>query len=108
MTKFKKPEVGELAQMQLDKAEKQFEEFNENVKSMTFDELNKAPKADQEMQTQMSSNDSIKLIYRDPYDSGVLAKSTTLAMKFAHAQAILQDTVIRNPLCTRATNYSGE
>ena len=91
MTKMKKPEVDGFSQMQLDKAEKQFEAFNENVKAMTLDEMNKAPIANSEMQTQMSSNDSIKLIYRDPYDSGVLAKSTTLAMKFAHAQAILHD-----------------
>ena len=56
MTKMKKPEVDGFSQMQLDKAEKQFEAFNENVKAMTLDEMNKAPKADQEMQTKLSQN----------------------------------------------------
>lgn len=50
---------------------------------------------------------SMNLIYRDPYYSGMLAQNATLAVKFAQAQAITQDTAIRNLLCTRATNYSG-
>ena len=57
MTKMKKPEVDGFSQMQLDKAEKQFEAFNENVKAMTMDEMNKAPIANSEMQTQMSSKE---------------------------------------------------
>ena len=47
---------------------------------------------------------SMNLIYRDPYYSGMLAQNATLAVKFAQAQAITQDTAIRNLLCTRATN----
>jgi N4-gp56 family major capsid protein len=47
---------------------------------------------------------SMQLIYRDPYYSGMLAQNATLAVKFAQAQAITQDTAIRNLLCTRATN----
>jgi N4-gp56 family major capsid protein len=50
---------------------------------------------------------SMNLIYRDPYYSGMLAQNATLAVKFAQAQAITQDTAIRNLLCTRAANYSG-
>ena len=46
---------------------------------------------------------SMKLIYRDPYYSGMLAQNATLAVKFAQAQALTQDTAIRNLLCTRAT-----
>lgn len=46
---------------------------------------------------------SMNLIYRDPYYSGMLAQNATLAVKFAQAQAITQDTAIRNLLCTRAS-----
>jgi hypothetical protein len=44
---------------------------------------------------------SMRLIYRDPYYSGMLAQNATLAVKFAQAQAITQDTAIRNLLSTR-------
>ena len=44
---------------------------------------------------------SMNLIYRDPYYSGMLAQNATLAVKFAQAQALTQDTAIRNLLCTR-------
>lgn len=50
---------------------------------------------------------SMNLIYRDPYYSGMLAQNATLAVKFAQAQALTQDTAIRNLACTRATNSSG-
>lgn len=46
---------------------------------------------------------SMNLIYRDPYYSGMLAQNATLAVKFAQAQAITQDTAIRNLLSTRGT-----
>lgn len=45
---------------------------------------------------------SMNLIYRDPYYSGMLAQNATLAIKFAQAQALTQDTAIRNLLCTRS------
>lgn len=47
---------------------------------------------------------SMNLIYRDPYYSGMLAQNATLAVKFAQAQAITQDTAIRNLLSTRLNN----
>jgi N4-gp56 family major capsid protein len=47
---------------------------------------------------------SMNLIYRDPYYSGMLAQNATLAVKFAQAQAITQDTAIRNVICTRLSN----
>jgi N4-gp56 family major capsid protein len=47
---------------------------------------------------------SMNLIYRDPYFSGMLAQNATLAVKFAQAQALTQDTAIRNLLCTRLSN----
>ena len=47
---------------------------------------------------------SMNLIYRDPYYSGMLAQNATLAVKFAQAQAITQDTAIRISVATRMTN----
>ena len=47
---------------------------------------------------------SMSLIYRDPYYSGMLAQNATLAVKFSQAQALTQDTAIRNLLCTRSGN----
>ena len=47
---------------------------------------------------------SMQLIYRDPYYSGMLAQNATLAVKFAQAQALTQDTAVRNLLCTRNSN----
>ena len=47
---------------------------------------------------------SMNLIYRDPYYSGMLAQNASLAIKFAQAQAITQDTAIRTLQCTRLTN----
>lgn len=46
---------------------------------------------------------SMNLIYRDPYYSGMLAQNATLAVKFAQAQALTQDTAVRNLLSTRAS-----
>lgn len=45
--------------------------------------------------------DTMQLIYRDPYYSGMLAQNATLAVRFSQAQAVTQDTAIRNLLCTR-------
>lgn len=50
---------------------------------------------------------SMNLIYRDPYYSGMLAQNATLAVKFAQAQAITQDTAIRNLLSTRLNSAVG-
>lgn len=50
---------------------------------------------------------SMNLIYRDPYYSGMLAQNATLAVKFAQAQAITQDTAIRNLLATRLSTIAG-
>lgn len=47
---------------------------------------------------------SMKLIYRDPMYSGMLAQNCTLAVKFPQAQALTQDTAIRNVLSTRLSS----
>lgn len=53
-----KPEVSsQLAQKELDKVEKQFETFNNEVKSLTLDRMNEAPKVDSEQQTKLSSKE---------------------------------------------------
>lgn len=52
-----KPELNSLGNKELDKAEKQFEAFDENIKSMTIDRMNIAPKLDVEPQTKLSSRE---------------------------------------------------
>lgn len=51
--------------------------------------------------------DSMKLIYRDPSYSGMLEQNATLAIRFSQAQALTQDTAIRNLLCTRLSSLGG-
>ena len=46
-----------LAEKELDKAEKQFEAFEQNIKDLTLDNMNRANKAEQEPQTKLSSAD---------------------------------------------------
>jgi len=60
-----------LAEKELDKAEKQFQEFDANVRSMTLDRMNMAPKADQEPQTKISQSDISKStdLYLKPHRS---------------------------------------
>lgn len=54
----KKPEAStSLAQQELDKAEKQFQAFDDNVKSLTQDFMNKAPLKEQEPQTKIAQSD---------------------------------------------------
>lgn len=50
---------------------------------------------------------SMNLIYRDPYYSGMLAQNATLAVKFSQAQAMTQDTAIRNLMSTRLSTLGG-
>lgn len=45
-----------LAEKELDKAEKQLDAFDANVRSLTLDRMNMAPKVDQDMQTKLSQN----------------------------------------------------
>jgi hypothetical protein len=53
---------------ELVKAEEQFKQFDENVKSLTLDRMNQAPKEDVEPQTKLSSKDldKAKDIYLKP------------------------------------------
>ena len=68
----KKPEAHtSLAKTELDKAEKQLDEFEQNVKDLTLDRMNAAPKQDVEPQTKMSQADieKSKEIYLKPVRS---------------------------------------
>lgn len=57
-----------LAQQELDKVEKQFEAFDQNVKEMTLDRMNTAPKEEKEPQTKLSQDEiqKSKDIYLKP------------------------------------------
>lgn len=46
----------------------------------------------------------MKLLYRGPEFSGMLMQNISLAVKFAQAQLVTQDTAIRQVLCTRLSN----
>jgi len=48
------------AQKELDKAEKQFEKFDESIKEMTLDRMNETPKVAQEPQTKLSHDEIAK------------------------------------------------
>ena len=57
MTIEKKPKVNSAGQRELDKAEANFKEFDESIKSMTLDRMNMAPKENAEPQTKMAQSD---------------------------------------------------
>ncbi len=49
-----------LAEKELDKAEAQFKAFDENIRSMTLDRMNKAPREETESETKISSHELSK------------------------------------------------
>lgn len=51
------PKVSSSAQKELDKVAAQFDRFNEDVKSLTLDRLNEAPKEESIQQTQLSQKE---------------------------------------------------
>ena len=68
MSEAKKPKLNSLGNKELDKAEDQFKEFDAQVKSMTLDRMNMAPKEETEQQTKLSTReiDKQKDIYLKP------------------------------------------
>jgi hypothetical protein len=61
-TTLNKPKVSSgFAQKELDKAEKQFEKFEQEVKDLTLDRMNAAPKLEQEQQTKISDREAQKV-----------------------------------------------
>jgi hypothetical protein len=65
MTDEKRPKVNSAGQKELDKAEAQFESFDNQVKEMTLDRMNKAPLKESEPQRKVSDNE----IYLKPHRS---------------------------------------
>jgi len=63
-----KPNVNSAAEMELEKAQKQFDAFDANVKEMTLDRMNMAPKQETEEQTKLSQIEIAKAkdIYLKP------------------------------------------
>lgn len=64
-----RPQTNTLGNIELDKAEKQFEAFEDNIKGMTLDRMNCAPKLELEPQTQLSQKELAKSpdIYLKPF-----------------------------------------
>ena len=68
----RKPEnVNSQAEQELNRVESQFKEFDNQVKEMTLDRMNMAPKAEVESQTKLSQNEIAKSkdIYLKPHRS---------------------------------------
>ena len=58
MSEIKKPKAAtSLAEQEIEKAEKQFEEFDANVKNLTLDRMNESPKKEVEQQTKIAQKD---------------------------------------------------
>lgn len=56
---LKKPAVSsQYSQKELDKAEKQFDQFSEDIKDLTLDRMNAAPKLETEQQTKISNKEA--------------------------------------------------
>ncbi len=57
-----KPKVtSSLAEKELDKADKQFQAYDQNIKEMTMDRMNQAPKPEIEPQTKLASSEISKM-----------------------------------------------
>lgn len=68
-TTFSKPKVSKTAQKELDKAEVACNAFESEVKELTLDRMNEAPKLETEQQTKLSSKDiqNSKDVYLKPH-----------------------------------------
>ena len=55
-----RPKMNSSSEKELDKAEKQFEKFDSEIKSMTLDRMNMAPKEEVEPQTKLASSEIAK------------------------------------------------
>jgi len=61
MTEAKRPKAStSLAEQEINKAEAQFQAFDKEVKEMTLDRMNQAPKLETEPQTKLSQSDIAK------------------------------------------------
>jgi hypothetical protein len=71
MSETKRPRLQSEGQKELDKVEEQFKAFDDNVKELTQDRMNLAPKLEREEQTKLSSTEleKSKEIYLKPHRS---------------------------------------
>lgn len=69
MTENKKSKVNSSSEKELDKVAKQFDQFDQEVKDLTLDRMNAAPKQDVEPQTKLSQKEIEKSqdIYLKPH-----------------------------------------
>lgn len=81
MSDLSKPKLPKVAQTELDKADKQFQAFDENVKELTLDRMNMAPKQETEPTHKLSQNQIANAtdIYLKPH------KTISSAEKFNEA-----------------------
>lgn len=61
-----KPKVNSESKKELERVEKQFDAFQENIEQLTLDRMNEAPKLEQEPQTKIAQKD-VKDIYLKPF-----------------------------------------
>lgn len=66
-----RPKLQSAGELELQKVEKQFEDFDNSVQQLTMDRMNQAPKLEVEPQTKLSSNEIRKStdIYLKPFRS---------------------------------------
>ncbi len=66
-----KPKINSAGERELQKADEQFKAFDENVKSLTLDRMNQAPKLETEPQTKLAQSEiaNSKDIYLKPHRS---------------------------------------
>lgn len=64
-----KPNINSASERELDKVEKQFDQYQENIEQMTLDRMNMAPKQEVEPQTKLSQSDIAKTqdVYLKPF-----------------------------------------
>lgn len=55
-----RPKINSASEKELDKCEKQFEKFDSEIKAMTLDRMNTAPKEEVEPQTKLASSEIAK------------------------------------------------
>lgn len=66
MTENSKPKVNSSAQKELDKAEKQFDQFSNELKNLTLDRMNEAPKEESVPQAKISSKEASNVLFLKP------------------------------------------
>jgi hypothetical protein len=89
-----KPNMNSASEKELDKVEKQFEKYEENINQLTHDRMNMAPKLEVEQQTKLSQQDLAKKndVYLKPHRTiGCQDKfNETYREEYTHAKVYVQ------------------